>query len=390
VATLTGIGLALAAFTVSLTLFEHGGLDVLRGADAVGSSQGRIVVAPSDLLLVAVTAFPLVAWRRFASEVFVTTAVASILLVGRDAHFDLALGPAIALYLFAASNNDGWPRRNTVLVVALFLAFLVASTTSQGAFPGSELLHNGLIWAVAWFAGERTRLYRRHVADLTDRARRVERDAERERQLAAAEERARIARDLHDSAGHAINVIAVRAGAARLRHGEDPDRSLAALTAIEELARQTAEDIDHIVGTLRDDRPSNGSVDAPPGLGSLDTLVTRQAEAGLHVTVEVVGTARTLGVAADQAAYRILQEALTNAARHGSGGARVELTYDDDTVEVTVTNPVRAGPPPRSGGGHGLVGMRERATLVGGSLDTQRTEGTFRLWACIPDIGRAP
>src|SRR5206468_446811 len=122
---------------------------------------------------------------------------------------------------------------------------------ARGGFPAPQLLHSGLAWTVAWFAGERARLRHLHMADLHERASRSEREAERERLLAVAEERARIARDLHDSAGHAISVIAVRAGAARLRHGQEPDRSLLALEAIENLARQTATDIDHIVGTLR-------------------------------------------------------------------------------------------------------------------------------------------
>jgi signal transduction histidine kinase len=217
---------------------------------------------------------------------------------------------------------------------------------------------------------------------------RAEREAERERLLAAATERARIARDLHDSAGHAISVIAVRAGAARLRHHQDPDRSLAALEAIEQLARQTAEEIDQLVGTLREGGPANGAVDAPPGLASLDTLLAHHQAAGLEVTLDTAGAPKPLGAAADQAAYRILQEALTNAARHGTGSARIELAFGDTAVELRVINPVPAGGSPRPGGGHGLVGMRERATLLGGDLDAERANGAFRIRARIPYGGR--
>lgn len=156
-----------------------------------------------------------------------------------------------------------------------------SNTARTDAFPGTELLHTGLAWAVAWFAGERTRLRREHIAELEERALRAEREAERERRLAAAEERARIARDLHDSAGHAISVIAVRAGAARLRHDEDPERSRLALEAIEQVARQTVAEIDEIFGTLRDGRSPRGAVEAPPGLASLDALVERHTSAGL-------------------------------------------------------------------------------------------------------------
>jgi signal transduction histidine kinase len=269
-------------------------------------------------------------------------------------------------------------------VVGLFLAYLAASAAAQVAFPGSELLHTGLAWAVAWFAGERTRLRREHIAELRERALRVEREAERERLLAAAEERARIARDLHDSAGHAISVIAVRAGAARLRHRQDPDRSLLALQAIEEVARQTVEEIDQIVGTLREGGSANGAVEAPPGLASLDSLIGHHAAAGLELTVDASGPPRPLGGAADRAAYRILQEALTNAARHGAGTARIELAFGDAAVELTVTNPVTSRGSSRSGGGHGLIGMRERATLLGGTLDAERSNGVFSVRARIP------
>ncbi|MFC7106656.1 sensor histidine kinase [Nonomuraea rubra] len=140
--------------------------------------------------------------------------------------------------------------------------------------PGIALSLTPITWAVAWFAGERTRLRREQIAELQERAMRAEREAEQERLLAAAEERTRIARDLHDSAGHAISVIAVRAGAARLRHHQDPDRSLRALEAIEELARQTAGEIDQIVGTLRghgeaaDEAPPGARLARRPGLAS--------------------------------------------------------------------------------------------------------------------------
>jgi signal transduction histidine kinase len=280
-------------------------------------------------------------------------------------------------------------------VAGFFLAYLAAAALAQRAFPGPELLHTSLAWSAAWFAGERTRLRHAQMAELHERARRAEGESERERRLAAAEERARIARDLHDSAGHAINVIAVRAGAARLRHSRDPDRSLRALEAIEELARQTAADIDHIVGTLRDAAAADGAdgvdaVEAPPGLASLDTLVARHTAAGLDVVVEASGPPRALSDPADQAAYRIVQEALTNAARHGTGRTRVGLAYGEQGVELIVTNPVdqaEATDVARPGGGHGLVGMRERATLLGGDLDARRVNGAFRVTARIPYAG---
>jgi signal transduction histidine kinase len=341
---------------------------------------------PLGVVLAACSTLPLVAWRRWPLGVFAVTSAAGVLLAGLGYRLDLLPGPAAALYLLAASRDQQtpWTWRTTVTVVGLLLAYLGAAAAAQQTFPAGELSHTGLAWAVAWFAGERTRLRREQLAELNERAARAEREAERERLLAAAEERARIARDLHDSAGHAISVIAVRAGAARLQHRQDPDCSLPALEAIEALARQTAAEIDQLIGTLRESGSANGAVAAPRGLASLDTLIAHQQAAGLKITLDTAGAPRPLGAATDQAAYRILQEALTNAARHGAGSAHIRLAFGDTGVELYVTNPVPADGAPRSGGGHGLIGMRERATLLGGTLEADRANGAFRIRARMP------
>ncbi|MGH3082417.1 MAG: sensor histidine kinase, partial [Gaiellaceae bacterium] len=189
----------------------------------------------------------------------------------------------------------------------------------------------------------------------------------------------RIARDLHDSAGHAINVILVHAGAARLLAEKDPARSRAALATIETLARETLGEIDQLVGALRDDEERTQS---PIGLAALDTLVKRHRDAGLEVDIEVSGDRRALPPATDQAAYRILQESLTNALRHGAGRAHVTLAYDDDELEIQVDNPARRDGP--AGAGHGIVGMRERASLLGGTVEYESTNGRFRVRARLP------
>jgi signal transduction histidine kinase len=376
------VGVAIAVFAASLALITHGGVGPV--------TSGTRALDPVGVALAALATLPVIGWRLFPLGAFVLTLAAGLLLVGFGYRVDLLLGPAAVLYFMAASRKaeTPWTRRTTTIVLAGLLAYLAAAAVVQQAVPASELLHTGLAWAVAWFAGERTRLRREQIADLEAHAVRAKRDAERDRQLAVAEERARIARDLHDSAGHAINVIAVRAGAARLRHAQEPARSLLALAEIEEVARQTAADIDQIVGTLREGGPATAAVEAPSGLASLDTLVGRHREAGLEVTLDISGTPRRLGTAVDQAAHRILQEALTNAARHGAGTASVELVYADDRLEVTVTNPMSEHRSPTSAGGHGLIGMRERATLLGGSLDAALADGLFRVRAYLPYGGQ--
>lgn len=322
--------IAAAALGGSLALLSHGGIDRSRPGSELDLVGGT---------LAACAAVPLLVWRRAPFGVFVVSAAASTLAAGLGYSVGVPLGPTAALYLLAASRDEThpWIPRTTAAVLALFVVYLAMTAAAADTFPAIELLHAGLAWAVvAWFAGERTRLRREHIAALEDRVAGAGRDAERERRLAVAEERARIARDLHDSAGHAINVIAVRAGAARLRHEKEPDRSRLALGAIEEIARQTVDEIDQLVGTLREDRPPNGIVDAPAGLASLDTLIAHHASAGLKVTLGSAGAPRPLGGTVDQAAYRILQEALTNAARHGAGAARIELVFVDTALELTV------------------------------------------------------
>ncbi len=369
-------GIAAVALAGSLGLLAHGGVGAPRPGSVELDLPGAVLAACSTL--------PLVAWRRFPHGVFVLTAAAGLLLTGLGYPIGLPLGPTAALYLLATSRerNEPWTRRTIAAGAGLLVVYPAAAAAALGTFPSIEF-HTSLAWALAWLAGERTRLRREQIVELRERALRAEHEVERERLLATAEERARIARDLHDSAGHAISVIAVRAGAARLRHSQNPDRSLIALTAIEELARQTVEDIDRIVGTLRERGTASGVAEAPPGLASLGNLIAQHTAAGLAVTFDTAGSPRALPRFADQAAYRILQEALTNVARHGQGSACVGLVFEAAAVELTVVNP-EAGGSPRLGGGHGLIGMRERAILLGGELSAERCNGEFRVRARIP------
>jgi len=387
---LVDVAIATAALAGSLALVTHGG-----GLTGVVHSRTSSLDA-ARVVLVTLATVPLVAWRRSPLGVFALTASASILLAADGIVIWPPLGPATALYLLASSRDEAapWTPRSAGVVMVLLIAYLGAGVAAALGFAGLDLIHAGLAYVAAWFAGERTRLRREQMTELRQRAVLAEQQTARERQLAVAEERARIARDLHDSAGHALNVIAVRAGAARLRHDREPERSRTALAAIEDIARQTAADIDQFIGTLRADDAPAGVVDAPPGLASLGALLAQHTAAGLRVTVTRTGTARAIGAAPDQAAYRILQEALTNAARHGTGTgtgtgtASVELGYGETALQITVTNPVQAGLRPAASRGHGVIGMHERAALLGGQLAAERAGDTFRVGARIPYAGR--
>jgi signal transduction histidine kinase len=319
--------------------------------------------------------------------VFVVTAVASTVLRGIAEPAGPPLGPTVAVYLVAFAGDGSRARtRLTLAVVGVMLvAHLAATGFAQDSFPGVELLFGVLTWGGAWLAGDRTRLRRERMIELEERAVRAEREAERERLLAAAEERGRIARDLHDSAGHAMNVILVHAGMGRLQSERDPESAREAFATIEEVARETVGEIDQMVRVLREDSLPPGEVEPPPGLAALDGLVQRHRAAGLDVTTTISGDRRPLPPAVDRGAYRILQEALTNAARHGDGSAAVELAFSTGALDLTVANPIGRGEAGRAtGGGHGVIGMRERAALLGGSLDVAARNGSFELHARLP------
>jgi signal transduction histidine kinase len=366
------VGVALGVFVLTVCLLASGGVssdEQSRDFDFLG------------VVLAAVASLPLV-WRRHAPlAVFAATAAGAVALAALDYPPGPPIGSMVALYFVGLSGSR--ERSSGRLTFAVVLFFYIAHITAAGfgrdEVPVVPALFGALVWGGAWVLGDRVRLRRERLADLEERARQAERETERERRLAAAEERTRIARDLHDSAGHAINVILVHAGAARLLAEKDPAASRAALATIESLARETLGEIDGLVGALREDEDR---VAAPIGLAALDGLVKRHRDAGLDVEVIVNGDRRPVGPAVDQASYRILQESLTNALRHGNGGVKVALTYGPDALEIGVTNPSRGDRP--AGAGHGIVGMRERASLLGGSLSHESMNGFFRVRARLP------
>ena len=336
-------------------------------------------VGPVEGALALAASLPVLARRRAPLAVFVLTAVASGLLRGITEVNGPPVGPTIALFTLAVSGRDAAAPRTAATIIGLFAFHVAADGIGEGEIPTVPFLLGALLWGGAWVLGDRVRMRRERTAALVERAERAERDAERERRLAAAEERTRIARDLHDSAGHAINVILVQAGAARLLQEQDPARARAALETIEEVARETIAEIDQMVRVLRDDDARE--VEPPRGLAALPALADRHRANGLDVDVGTQGERRPLSPALDHAAYRILQESLTNAARHGRGSVRVELEYGPDALRIVVTNPADTAD---ARPGHGLAGMRERAGLVGGELDARAGDGVFTIRATLP------
>ena len=233
------------------------------------------------------------------------------------------------------------------------------------------------------------RVWQLHLREVEQRAEEAERTRDEAARRRAMEERLRIARELHDSLTHSISVIQVQAGVAvhlARKRGEDAPP---ALLAIQEAGADAVRELRATLGVLRSEEDGDGS-----GLGQLDSLVARARAAGLPVTVTVTGAQRPLPPEADQAAYRIVQEALTNVSRHaGQARASVHLHYTPETVSVQVDDdgtgtvtPAGTRPP---GPGLGLAGMRERVSALGGRLQAgPHDDGGFRVRAELP--ARAP
>jgi signal transduction histidine kinase len=371
-------GLAVLVFGLSLALLAGGGF-----GDAPPGSR------PLDglgVLLTAAATLPLAARRLAPPAVYAATVAASLVLMGLNYPLDVPFGPVVSVYTLGERYGGAQPTRRALSILAAlgFVPLTAAAYAVGGYDVGHILVPELLIWllflAGTWLAGDRARLRRERIAELEERARRIERDADRERRLAAAEERTRIARELHDSAGHAINVILVQAGAARLLRDRNPEGSQRAIEVIEEVARGTIGEIDRLVRALRAEAGPEPPEPADPA--AIEDLLRRYRDDGLEISADLRGTGQPLPRSVAWAAYRIVQESLTNAARHGTGRAEVAVRSGPAAVEIRVANPVAPGR--SAGGGHGIVGMRERATLLGGTLSTDVDRDTFRLTALLP------
>jgi len=244
----------------------------------------------------------------------------------------------------------------------------------------SFIFSAGLIVASPWLAGRTVRS--RHL-----RAAAIEREQEQREQVAVGDERARIARELHDVVAHSVGVMVVQAQGARRVLDRDPDRAREALGAIEHTGRTALEEMRRSLGVLRRDG-AEATLAPQPGMDGLSALVEHTRHAGLTVEVALEGETRPLAPGVDLSAYRIVQEALTNAVKHASGAhARVTVRYGEHELELEVADdgPGVSDNGPRRGSGHGLVGMRERVALYGGELRAgPGGDGGFVVHARLP------
>jgi signal transduction histidine kinase len=377
------------ALDVALTAAVFGFSVVQMATQAFGAKEGQ--AGGADIVGVAVcllAALPLLACHRAPRAALVAVLGGTVALVALD--YAVLTAPAPAIVLAALAERDRRQDAFWILIVciAAFAAFVALVWARFEPEPG-EYTITALLWAGGWIVSDRRRLARQRAAQERERAAQERERNAREQRLAVAEERTRIARELHDSAGHAINSILIQAGAARLVQDSQPERSREAIATIEAIARETMQDIDAILGGLRDGAPAD--LEPLPGIDRIAALVERHQAAGLDFSLrDRTSPELRLPPPIDRAAYRIAQEAMTNAARHGTGPAELTLECRDGVLTLTVANPVADGATGRTTGGHGLTGMRERAALLGGTLDAYRVGDRFEVRATLPQDPRAP
>src|SRR5689334_19263378 len=335
--------------------------------------------------LALVATLPLLARKRFplAAPAVALAGYAGLALVSPGApteKLQLFLGSLLCFWVIGSENDRA--RAAIGLVGGLGVAVLVVATDPVHHALG-DFIFGVVISTATWIAGVTLGARARAAALAERRAERLELEREAAAREAVAQERARLARELHDVIAHTVSVMVVQAGAAeRVLKGEN-EAARASLDAIRQSGKAALVELRRLLGLLRD--AEQGELAPQPGLAGLDELVAEVEAAGLPVRIEHVGTQSVLPPGLDQAVYRIVQEALTNAIKHaGPARAAVAIHWEPDAIAFSIEDD-GCGSNGGSADGHGLVGMRERAHLYGGELEAgPRAEGGFRVAARLP------
>jgi signal transduction histidine kinase len=376
-ATVASVGAAIAQT-------RHGGGAV----HALAGPHGGILVEPPSpsrwiLLAIALTTAPLAFRRRYPATAF--GLIFAAVLVAHDHVTTITFGAVIfAAYSAVLYSRFRWAALLAVGAGAVIATAAFPNTTPQVPARFTALLVLAPTAAVA--VGMRG--WRQRAGDSAERLLRVEAEHEAQTRRAVEAERARIAGELHDVVTHNVSVMVVQAGAARSVLASSPDEAREALLAVEASGRTAMSELRHLLGLLAPPGGDEAVLAPQPGGDQVPSLVERVRAAGLSVELTVTG-ARDLPPGVDLAAYRVVQEALTNVIKHaGTARAAVVLEYRPDDLLITVTDDGR--PAMEAGGGRGLIGLRERIGLYGGELDAgPRPGGGWRVRARIPLEGSA-
>jgi signal transduction histidine kinase len=373
-------------------------VDSILGAVVALLGVGQMLVAPwPQVPVTALMTGAVVMRRRSPAAAFAVAALAGLweLLTTNPSGADVAL--LILLYTVAAYR----PRQLSIPALITCLtggvaALLFWTPAPVGGPVLDRVLGGGALFGgtclLAWVLGDSMRYRRGYYAALEDRAARLEAERDALAKVAAAAERARIARELHDVIAHHVSVMVVQADGARYALRSDPATTQNALVAISGTGRQALSEMRRLLGVLRTAGENQAALAPVPGLGELRELLDQARTAGLAVSYTLTGTPRELPEGAELAAYRVVQESLTNTRKHAglAAAAAVTLRYEPEGLTVEVTDDGMAAPA-GDGGGHGLAGMRERIEMYGGSVQAgPLPAGGFRVLArlpCPPDGG---
>jgi signal transduction histidine kinase len=363
-----------------------------------GPGDSLVIRPIGDIPVPALLAFAVgsaaLYWRRRAPLTVVAVAVISWAVTLGSGYADLGGVTIIALYSAGRyTTEDRWAHLG---VDAAILVVLVDGLTDPA--PWGEAVFGGVVMFVAWYVGRRLRLRSERAAQLL-------REQAAEARRIVTEERTRIARELHDVVAHRVSLMTVQAGAAKAVAAQDPEGALRAMGAVEEAGRQALDELRHLLGVLRPETDLDGLV-PQPGLKELPRLVDQVRGAGLDVSLATDGLPAGLPARVDLFAYRIVQEALTNVLKHVGPGAHTQVRFGTDNSGIVIEvlddgHGNNEGSESASGrrsedsnrqdrrsgrsAGHGIVGMRERARLLGGTLEAgPRPGGGFRVVAHLP------
>lgn len=371
------------------------GFSMLNVASMSASTGLRIAAVPVTLAMTAVVALR----RKWTQAMFWLALGAGLyqLVLGIEAQFtDVAM--LVILYTVAAGDLPRWISR-TALGVGLLASplYFLRFGVDKGLSNPENVLYALFVivpFALAWVAGDSLRTRRAYYAQLIERNERLENQREAQAKVAVAAERARIARELHDVVAHNVSVMVVQADGAAYVMDVAPEQAKEALQTISGTGRQALAEMRRLLGVLRTGEPQESEDYVPqPDVEQIEVLVEQVRAAGLAVDFEVEGAPRKLPTGVELTAYRIVQEALTNTRKHGGPDARasVRLVYFDDGLGLLVEDDGRGAAHElyedggADGAGHGLIGMRERIGMVGGTLDTgPRPGGGFRISALLP------
>jgi signal transduction histidine kinase len=357
---------------------------------AAGPTGGQVDAAA--VCIAAIAAAVLVARRRFPLLVLLASAIAAeaylIHYGGHRGEMVLA-APLIALYTVADESSR---RRALTIGVLVVLAFAGLHMLAKPSSPlGADNVALAALGALAVAAGDSSRNRRAYQAEVERRARHAEADREAEAARRVTDERLRIARDLHDVVGHHLALIHVQAGVAAHLLDGPPRPVVEALDHIRTASKTALGDLRDTIGLLRQPGDLAAPVEPVNGLAGLDELLGSFRRSGLSIVERVDGIVRPIAVVADLTAYRVIQESLTNVCKHaGPTAVEVRMTFRPELVRIVIDNASGPLAPVPGTGGHGLAGMRERVTALGGRLAAgPRHGGGFRVTATLPTAGRA-